>query len=439
VGLLALLSLVVNLLGVAVDFNQHFLRLGSNENFVFNWAAFPPLAHWRILQEGLVDLIWLRPTAVGLQPIGPLRGIEWRTLLPALVLVVLAAAYLIITYQGSGIRDQGSGIRDHSSRFTLHGFVLIVAIGLTFLTVTGAARIPLAGEQAKSDLAVLEALAASARPGDALLVTMPPFGDVQEISTLLMAYLEPALPIYAWIESDPRGIQPEERERVWRAVQAEAGRVWLFERWLTPGDATSVTATGLNQEAFPIQERWFAQSGKLTLYALADGSRAGPPATPLNLPFEGGLALVDYVVVNDQPLAPGDILRLRLTWRAAALSEPRPEPRRERDERRDEGPAAQEIQVGGVTAFAQLLDPAAPGRKLAQNDRLLVDTQHLGRSPLQPGQTVRQGYGLALPADLPPGSYPLIVGLYHAADGQRLPRADGSPDDFVYVTDVLVR
>jgi hypothetical protein len=423
VGVLALLSLVVNLLGVAVDFNQHFLRLGSNENFVFNWAAFPPLAHWRILQEGLVDLIWLRPTAAGLQPIGPLRGIEWPALLPALILFVLATAYLIITYYVLRITYYVSRFTIYVSRFTLHAFVLIVAIGLTWLTVSGAARIPLTGEQAKSDWAVLEALAASARPGDALLVAMPPFGDVQEVSTLLMAYLEPALPTYAWIESEPRGIQPEERERVWRAVQAEAKRVWLFERWLIPGDATGVTAADLNQEAFPIQERWFAQSGKLTLYALADGSRAAPPATPLNLQFEGGLALVDYAVANDQPLAPGDILKLRLTWRATALPEP----------------AAQDIQVGEVIAFAQLLDPAAPGRKVAQNDRLLVDVQHLGWSPLQPGQTVPQGYGLALPADLPPGSYPLIVGLYYAADGRRLPRADGSPDDFVYVTDVLVR
>jgi hypothetical protein len=92
-----------------------------------------------------------------------------------------------------------------------------------------------------------------------------------------------------------------------------------------------------------------------------------------------------------------------------------------------------------VTAFAQVLDPATPGRKVAQSDRLLADVQNLGQSPLQPGQTVQQGYGLLLPADLAPGSYPLIVGLYRAASGQRLPRADGSPDDFVYLTDIVVR
>jgi hypothetical protein len=231
------------------------------------------------------------------------------------------------------------------------------------------------------------------------------------------------LPTYAWIESDPRAIQPDERERVWRAVQGEAQRVWLLERWLTPSDPSSATAARLNQEAFPIEERWFAKSGRLTLYAMAAGSRPGSPGAALNLPFQEGLTLVDFVVVNDQPVEPGDILKLRLTWKAAAPSELAP----------------QDLPVDGVTAFAQVLDPATPGRKVAQSDRLLADVQNLGQSPLQPGQTVQQGYGLLLPADLAPGSYPLIVGLYRAASGQRLPRADGSPDDFVYLTDIVVR
>ena len=53
---------------------------------------------------------------------------------------------------------------------------------------------------------------------------MPPFGDVLEISTLVMAYLDEPMFTYAWIESEPRAIQADERERVWRATQAEASR-----------------------------------------------------------------------------------------------------------------------------------------------------------------------------------------------------------------------
>jgi len=54
------------------------------------------------------------------------------------------------------------------------------------------------------------------------------------------------------------------------------------------------------------------------------------------------------------------------------------------------------------------------------------------------GQTVQQGYGLQLPSDLSPGAYSLIVGVYQAGSGQRLPRADGSLDDFLYLTTLRI-
>jgi hypothetical protein len=423
IGILALLSLVVNFLGITVDFNEHFSRLGTNQDFVFSWAAFPPLAHWHILQEGLVDLIWMRPH------VGRLT-IEWSVLIPALVLVIFATVGLVVAYRGQRGNSRNEGFERHEggpgqgakvSPIAYYVLALIVASGLTLVTLTGAARIPLSGEQAKSDVPVLDTLAASAQPGDALLVPMPAYGDVQEISTRLMAYLEPALPTYAWIETEPRAIRPDERQRVESAVQAEAQRVWLFERWLTPSDPTTETAARFNQEAFPIWERWFAQSGRLGLYALADDVQS-PAATPLNIPFKGGVVLVDFAVWDDGLTAEsGDTLKLRLTWQAA-VSDPPP----------------QEIPAGGITAFAQLLDQATPPQTIVQNDRLLVDLQNLAQSQLRPGQTIQQGYGLQLPDDLAPGSYPLIVGLYDSATGQRLRRADGSPDDFLYLTNVVV-
>lgn len=424
VGILAILSLVVNFLGITVDFNEHFSRLGSNDDFVFNWAAFPPLAHWDILREGLVDLIWLRPHVEGLK-------IEWPVLLPTLVLFVLAAANLIMTYYGEiGTPNKGLGsttqIPRQTSHLELRSIALAVAIGTTLLTMVGTAHVPLADQQTKLDLPMLDFLSDMARPGDALLVAMPAFGDVQEISTLLMAYQARPLPTYVWIEDGPRAIQAYERARVQQAIQAKARRAWLFERWHTQSDPTSISATHLDQTAFPVQERWFAQSGKLTLYALADSSQPSPTKVPLNIPFQGGLALVDFAVWNDElTVETGDTLKLRLTWQAAGASEPLPE--------------GMPGTTGGIIAFAQLLQPGTPVDNVAQSDRLLVDLQTLNRSPLQPGQTVQQGYGLLLPDDLTPGSYPLIIGLYHAPTGQRLLRTDDSPDDFVYLTNIVVR
>ncbi|GIK39193.1 MAG: hypothetical protein BroJett011_30260 [Chloroflexota bacterium] len=420
---LIVLSLIVNLLGILVDFNEHFLRLGANDNFVFNWAAFPPLAHWQILQEGLVDLIWLQPSPAGLQ-------IQWPVLLPALALLGLATTNLVVSYREeirnekleNIMQDVGRRTQDarrfmfHALRFTPHvsAFILLfLTIALTYLMMRNTAGVTLANDQARFDLPLLEQLNRTARPGDVLLLPMPPFADVQEISTRLMAYLRRPLPTYAWIESDPRAIQPAEREHVWRAVEAEAQRVWLFERWLAQGDPPTVTAIHLNQHAFPLQEQWVEQSGRLTLYALA---QTPPPApTPLNVSFQGGLTLLDFTGVGDT-LVPGGVLKLRLTWQVPAAADL----------------AGQSLPPDSVIVFVQLLSKTG-GQKVAQVDRLLVDLQNFKQSPLLPGQTIQQGYGLQLPADLPSGTYSLMVGLYQAGNGQRLLRTDGSPDDFVYL------
>lgn len=405
---LIVLSLIVNFLGITVDFNEHFLRLGSNENFVFNWATFPPLAHWQILQEGLVDVIWLRPGLQGLT-------IEWSVLLPALVLLVLTTANLILVYwYHKEIRK-----KKLEKSLLIFNFLFFssLTIVITYFTLTAATRLTLANKQAQFDLPVLEKINTTARPGDALLVPMPPFGDVQEITTRLMAHLTHPLPTYAWIESEPRAIQPAEREQIWQAVQAGSQRVWLFERWLTQNDPTGPTATWLDESAFPVEQQWFDQSGKLTLYVLADRSLPVTP-TVLNIPFQGGLKLVDFAMPA-ATAAPGEVLKVRLTWQAEATGD------------------SSQLSGQNLIAFAQLVDQTA-GRPVAQSDRLLVDLRHIKQSPLLPGQTASQGYGLSLPTDLASGEYPLIVGLYETENGQRLRRTDGSPDDFLYLTTIKI-
>jgi hypothetical protein len=439
-AILVLAGFIINFLGIVVDLNEHFLRLGRNDNFVFNWAAFPPLGHWRILQEGLTDLIWLSIQAEGLR-------IEWGALAPALALLIVATTGLIITYLNdeklemrneklekyhtrSALRatHQVSNAKHSLLRFTFYVlrflaqpvavfFALVLTIILTYQMMLGTARVALENEQAQADQPLLELLTTATRPHDPLLISMPPFGDVQEISTHLMAYLDRPLPTYAWIESEPKAIQPGEREQLWQAVQAESGQVWLFERWLTQKDPLSQTAARFNQAAFPVQEWWFERSGKLTRYVLADEAQA-VAAVPLNIPFQGGLTLVDFAVMEGQ-VRPGGIVKVRLTWRAEAPAQL----------------AQAGLSEGRVVGFVHLVDKA---RSLAQQDRLLLDLYEIERSPLLPGQTVAQGYGLSVADGLAPGSYPLIGGLYLVSSGQRLQRADGSPDDFVYLTNVRV-
>jgi len=56
------------------------------------------------------------------------------------------------------------------------------------------------------------------------------------------------------------------------------------------------------------------------------------------------------------------------------------------------------------------------GEIVTQQDRLMLTSQSL-----QPGDVFVQIHHLTLPADLPPGSYPIAIGLYTQPDGKRLP------------------
>ncbi|HEY85196.1 MAG TPA: hypothetical protein G4N96_08825, partial [Chloroflexi bacterium] len=403
IGALIVLSLAVNLLGLIIDFNDYYNQLSGNDNFVFNWGKFPPLAHWRILQAGGdIDLIWLQGNHLHLHLLLP----------PAIIL--LMATLNLVSNLGFGVSsDATKNQKPETRNLKPKVAALAISVFLTLLMLAGASHLALATEQSQADAALLEVLKAESRPADALLTAMPPFADAQEFSTWLMAWQDRRLPGYTWIEYGPRAIQTDERERIWRAT-GNARRVWLFERWLTHADPLSQSARYLEQNAFPVQEVWFEKSGKLGLYALA---RSNAPKIPLDTPFEGGLTLLDFALLNEQ-LIPGDILKLRLTWQAEAVN------------------ASANLPPGPTIAFAQLV-AEADGQVAAQQDRLLIDLQAVKQSPLLPGQTITQGYGLRLPEDLSPGAYFIIVGLYNAATTQRLPRAN-NPDDFLYLSTVTV-
>ena len=57
---------------------------------------------------------------------------------------------------------------------------------------------------------------------------------------------------------------------------------------------------------------------------------------------------------------------------------------------------------------------------MAQADRVLCDTS-LNEADWRPGDMLVDEYELSLPADLPPGDYPVVIGFYQEASGARLP------------------
>jgi hypothetical protein len=113
--------------------------------------------------------------------------------------------------------------------------------------------------------------------------------------------------------------------------------------------------------------------------------------------------------LSGQAVRPGDSLPVTLYWQAEA-----------------------EMAVN-YTVFLQLLDPA-------QHVVAQVDRQPLaGAAPTTtwlPGEVLTDLYHLSLPAELPPGQYQLIAGMYHSAGGQRLPTTLGG--DFISLAPLTV-
>jgi hypothetical protein len=113
--------------------------------------------------------------------------------------------------------------------------------------------------------------------------------------------------------------------------------------------------------------------------------------------FQGGLALAGYDL-SASTLSPGETLDVTLYWDAA-------------------GPLPVDY-----TVFVHLVDP--DGQIVAQGD----SPPRVGRYPTTAwgaNERVPDSHTLALPADLPPGAYTLVVGLYDPLSGARLPLEAG--------------
>jgi hypothetical protein len=111
-----------------------------------------------------------------------------------------------------------------------------------------------------------------------------------------------------------------------------------------------------------------------------------------------------------EPMAPGDTLPVTLYWQAEAEMET------------------------DYTVFVQVL--SRDWQVLAQLDRQPL----AGSAPTSTwlaGEILTDPYHLSLPADLPPGDYRVIAGMYDPHSGQRLPVSSGG--DFVELGEVTVR
>jgi hypothetical protein len=208
-----------------------------------------------------------------------------------------------------------------------------------------------------------------------------------------MARYRGRLPIYGYA-TEPTPLHPETEAVLWRAL-AQHPRIWLLTAGLAPADPANGVEAWLAREAFKADDRWFDDARK-ALFVTA--SRLEPLQVSARLGDQVHLLGARW---SGDAVRPAGSLAVELTWSADAP-------------------------VGDLRGFVQLL--AADGRLVAQQDG--VPGGGYAPSPeWQPGTAVADRRGLILPADLAPGEYTLIAGLYDAATGQRQPVA--GPDGAV--------
>lgn len=238
--------------------------------------------------------------------------------------------------------------------------------------------------------ALAGALLAAAAPGDAVVVSPP------EALYALARYGDGSLPFYPLRMAGGAAPDGEGAELLAR-LERDATRVWVVL------DTQAGVGAGLQARLAPA---WYRASDawhgplQLLLYAPPGQRAASIDLAPAETSWQNGITLQQALAVEDE-LSPGQILRLDLSWQAAE-----PIPR-------------------AYKVFVHL--QAADGGLAAQRDAEPLD----GTRPTtgwRPGETIADRAGLWLPADLAPGDYRLLLGLYDATTGERVPVGSGETD-----------
>jgi 4-amino-4-deoxy-L-arabinose transferase-like glycosyltransferase len=229
-------------------------------------------------------------------------------------------------------------------------------------------------------------VAAIARSGDAVILNAPNQWEV-------FTYYYPNQDVYPAPYHPGRG-----KVESFLAPLVEWYRRLFVLYW---GDAESdperLIETWLANHAYKTGDRWY---GRVRLAAYGVASLPEEPTVALEACFGETIRLSGYALADGR-LAPGDILPVTLFWQS------------------------QKAIAERYKVTVQLLDER--GELAAQHDAE-PGAELAPTTAWRPGQLVVDRHGVSLPADLPPGPYMLIVGLYHIGTGERLPvTLDGHP------------
>jgi len=239
---------------------------------------------------------------------------------------------------------------------------------------------------------IAQSIQKNARAGDAILLNAPNQWET-----------------FTYYHRDDSNVFPLARVRPVTAESAASELISITARYKrlfvlywaeSEPDPNRYVERWLDANTYKASEDWFG-TVRLAVYAVPT-AMSSQPDHPLDVQFGDAIQLRGYSRVGDT-FAPGDIVQLALFWQTPTLITAR------------------------YKIFVHLL--GADDRIVAQADREpgggLVPT-----TIWQPGQTIIDRYGVAIPLDAAPGRYRIAVGLY-GFDNVRLQVRGTSKDQMV--------
>ncbi len=228
-----------------------------------------------------------------------------------------------------------------------------------------------------------QAIAATARPDDAILLIGPGQIDVFDyyFHGSQMRYLLPRF----------RPLDPAATVAELEQMEQRHSRVYGVFYVPYEADPEGVVSAWLAERAFRAESRWYG-GVELVVYELGD---TGAPLRDADIRF-GDTLVLERVAASSRHVAGGDAVRIELHWRVVASPD------------RD------------LFLFVHLLD--IHNRIIAQHDGPLA---RVPASLWQPGEQYRSRAAVLVPPDTPRAPYRLVIGVYDPRAGERLRLEDG--------------
>ncbi|MBE7531009.1 MAG: hypothetical protein HND44_03725 [Chloroflexi bacterium] len=179
---------------------------------------------------------------------------------------------------------------------------------------------------------------------------------------------------------------PEAVDAALTAITAQHDRLYAVFWGEAQRDPERLIERWLDAHAFKARDEWVGDV-RFVVYAVSP-EPANKMDTAVQIPFGDAITLVGYTL-NKTDRRPGDIVLVTLFWQTAVSLDQR------------------------YKVFLHLIGP--DGQLAAQRDSEPGGGLNL-TTIWPPGETIIDNHGLLLPANLPPGQYTLLLGLYDIAD-----------------------